>query len=232
MRLCASLRQRMGSRNLRETARQMRRMRQSSISSPHGRCRPLASFGRRCQRRAIRRRRLSAAAGRDLLVPGCRFRQERLAEGCSCLSRDLPASEPPGHARALALRAGRSSVALLRGARASGARPPARLPRADGDDGAAAGAGLGLVRQALSEPGYDAAGRLRQSDRLAAAESAAGPGKQRVSRRRPRSLDGSVGLSFERAQARSRVDRGNGPGCRARRPRAGRALAAARGRGA
>ena len=180
--LCARLRQRVGARHLREAAHQVRRMSQSSIPSGHRRRHPLAPVRPRRRGPALRRWRLSAAPGRDVLLPGRRFRQGRLARGCRGLSRSVSPPEPPGRPRTVTLRTRRACLVLLRGGHSGRAGPTAGIARPHRDDGGTSGHRPGFVRPAVSESGHDAARRIREPDRPAAAEGAAQAGQQRLSR--------------------------------------------------
>ena len=89
--------------HLREAAHQVCRVPQSPVPSGHRRRHPLASVGARRRGSAVRRWRLSAAAGRDLLLPRRRLRQGRLAGRCRRPSSTAAAAwafQPPSNGRA------------------------------------------------------------------------------------------------------------------------------------
>ena len=91
---------------------------------------------------------------------------------CLGFPRRVSTLEPPGRPRAVALRTRRARLALLRGGHSGGAGPAAGVARPHRNDGGAAGHRTGFVRPPVSEPGHDAAGRIREPDCLAAAEGA------------------------------------------------------------
>ena len=77
---------------------------------------------------------------------------------------------------------GGTRLALLRGGHSGRAGPKARLAPPHRDDGSATGHRTGFVRPSLSESGHDAARRIREPDRLAAAEGTPRAGQQRLPR--------------------------------------------------
>jgi len=161
-----------------------------------------------------------------VLLPGRRLRQGRLARGCDGLPPGVPPPRPPGRPRTVTLRTRRARLVLLRGGPAGLPGPQAGFPRPHGDDGGSTGHWPGFVRPSVSEPGHDAARRIRKPDRLAAAERGPRAGEQRLPRRQPHAVARPMGLSREHAQDWS-IARGEpGPGSRAARPRPGRPVAA------
>ena len=121
---------------------------------------------------------------------------------------------------------GRPRVAVLRRGHAGRTGAAAGLAPAHRSDGGPAGHRPGLVRPPLSQPGHDAAGRIRKPDRLAAAEARTRSGQQRLSRRRPRAVGRPVGVSCECAPDQPSAGRSHRPGSRATRPDPRRASAA------
>ena len=115
VRLSARVRQRVGPRRLRKTQGQMRRMPAIAAFLPvTDEVDSLAPFGpRRCRPR-FRHGRLSHASGRDLLLPGRRFRQDPLAGGCGSRPGNLPPHEPAGRPGAIAIRQRRARLVVLR----------------------------------------------------------------------------------------------------------------------
>ena len=90
--------------------------------------------------------------------------------------------EPPSRPRTVTLRTRRARLVLLRGGHSGRAGPKAGIARPHRDDGGATGHRPGFVRPPLSESGHDAAGRIREPDRLAAAEGTTQAGQQRLPR--------------------------------------------------
>jgi len=76
----------------------------------------------------------------------------------------------------------RARLVLLRGRHSCRAGSQARVACPHGNDGGATGYWSGFVRPPLSKSGHDAAGRIREPDRLATAERTTAPAQQRVPR--------------------------------------------------
>jgi hypothetical protein len=103
-RLFTRVSERVGPRGLRKAAGQMRRMPQSGIRPVRRRRSPLPSRregGRRFG--GFHRWCLPDAAGRDMLVPRGRFRQEVVDAGCRCIPRYRPGKRRPRRHRTIAL---------------------------------------------------------------------------------------------------------------------------------
>ena len=90
------------------------RLSPSSVPSGHRQRGPLASVRARWRGSAVRRWRLPAALGRDLLLPRRRFRQGRMAGRCRGVPARLPTSGPCRRSRAIAIGPRGTRLAVLR----------------------------------------------------------------------------------------------------------------------
>ena len=130
------------------------------------------------------------------------FDKAHLAGGCCSRSGDMPPPGSAGRPGAIALGQRRARLVVLRGGRSGRVGPQTGCAHPHRDDGTPTGYRLGFLRPFLSQSGHAAARRLRQSDRAAAAETAAGSWQQRLRRRTVRSPPGPVGISVQRTQDR------------------------------
>ena len=110
------------------------------------------------------------------------FDKAGLARGCRRVPRRVSPPEPSGRPRAVTLRTRRTRLALLRGGHSGRAGSTARIARPDRNDGGTTGHRPRFVRPPLSESGHDAARRIREPDRPAAAEGTTRAGQQRLPR--------------------------------------------------
>ena len=158
----------MGARRLREAAHQVRRVPEPGVHPGE----PTEVILDHLAGPA-RDRRLSPPSRRDLLVPRGRLRRGVLGGRRRGVRRDLPrrSALPVAVERS---RSGNGAHVWFFFAEpvAAATRAPNGLLPHHRDDVPTAPAGDGVVRPALPEPGHDAARRLRQSDRPAAAARA------------------------------------------------------------
>ena len=145
-------------------------------------------------------RRLSADAGRDLLLSGGRFRQGGLAgRRAALLETCRRMSLPAALERSRSGNGGHVWLFFEQAIPAALARKLGCAP-ADRNHGTASRHRSRFLRPLLPQSRHASARRLRQSDRVAAATGAAAARQQRVSRRRPPAARRSMGLPLRSSQ--------------------------------
>ena len=113
-------------------------------------------------------RRLSLAERRDMLVPGCGFRQNHLARGYDCLSSNMLPIWRSGLPRTISLRWRSPCLDFFRAGDYRISSPEAGCGDAHEDDGKAAPDRAGFLRPTFSQSGHRAARRFWQPDRTSA----------------------------------------------------------------
>ncbi len=127
----AGVSERMGSRHLRETAGQVRRVPTSPIPAGDRRRDSLAPLRRRRAPSAVRGGRLSAASRRVLQLPRRRLRRDELAGRRDGVAADVSTVRPRCRSRALSVGSGRARLDLLRAGDSCLACAAARFAPAD-----------------------------------------------------------------------------------------------------